>query len=94
MAAGAGVFQVDPAFRIVNRQHCGFYVWRVEVLSLHHFNNFMHIQPYIISQYFGRLEKVIFEFSLIHKISQLKKNIAHEVVADSTALDSKASLSS
>ena len=33
MAAGAGVFQVDPAFRIVNRQHCGFYVWRVEVLA-------------------------------------------------------------
>ena len=31
MAAGSGVFQVDPAFRIVNRQHCGFYVWRVEV---------------------------------------------------------------
>ena len=34
MAAGSGVFQADPAFRIVNRQHCGFYVWRVEVLSL------------------------------------------------------------
>lgn len=34
MAAGAGVFQVDPAFRIVNRQHCGFYVWRVENLQV------------------------------------------------------------